>query len=336
MDHYQTLGVERVASEIDIRSAYRRLAMKWHPDRHQSEDDKVTAEANFKSVQEAYRTLSDQHSRRMYDLSLSAQNSPFDYGADMANGFDDIMRDYMHRAREYGQYETPSGADVKWKAIIPLKTALAGGEVVYTRKVRVECPACEGEGWFDAECEACSGLGIVGKGTDRHFCPQCYGHGVVDLACGTCEGKKKINQSVSNRIRIPAGVVDGTEIVAPRLGKPSKYWDGVPGDLQIVISIKPEDGFKFSGLDITGTLKIPFSVALLGGTVEVQLPTGRRLAVVVPARSNAGKKIRLAECGMCDRNGRTGDVMLVISIVLPKSRRQLTQNEVTVIRSLDQ
>lgn len=336
MDHYQTLGVERSASEDDIRSAYRRLAMKWHPDRHLSDADKATAEVNFKSIQEAYRTLNDQHSRQMYDLNLNARNSPFDYSAGMANGFEDVMRDYMRQARGQGEYETPPGADVKWKAIIPLKTALAGGEVVYTRKVRIECPACEGEGWFDAECEACGGRGIVGKGVGRHYCQQCYGNGVVEIPCDTCDGKKKVSQSVSSRIRIPAGVVNGTEIVAPKLGKPSKYWDGVPGDLQIVISIKPEGGFKFSGLDMNGTLKLPFSVALLGGTVEVQLPTGRLLAVVVPARSNAGKKIRLAECGMRDRDGRTGDVMLVVSIVLPKSRRQLSRDEEAVIRSLDQ
>lgn len=336
MDHYQTLGVARTASETDIRTAYRRLAMKWHPDRHQGDADKATAEVNFKLVQEAYRTLNEPHSRQLYDHSLNTPKNPFDYGDSMAGGFDDIMRDYMRQARDYGANDIPRGADVKWKAIVPLKTALEGGEVVYTRKVRVECPTCEGYGWFDAECEACGGTGIVGKGVARHFCSQCYGHGVVDIPCVTCDGKKKVSQSVSSRIRIPAGVVNGTEIVASKLGKPSKYWGGDPGNLQIVISIKPEGGFKFSGLHMTGTLKLPFSVALLGGTVEVQLPTGRRLAVIVPARSNAGKKIRLAECGMRDRDGRIGDVLLVVSIVLPKSRRQLNHNEEAVIRSLDQ
>lgn len=337
MDHYQTLGVERSATDADIRAAYKRLAMKWHPDRHAGEADKSLAEENFKSIHEAYRTLSDQRSRQMYDHSLDEQLRPAGFAAGMNDYFEEMMRQYARQSRPYDDYGLPPGADVKWKAIIPLKTALEGGEVIYTRKVQVQCDGCRGNGYFYMECSACEGVGHLGRpGARARFCGECQGVGNIPVNCSDCGGKGKISQSVSSRIRIPAGVVNGSEIVAQKLGKPSRYQRGAPGDLQIVISIKPEGGFKFSGLDITGTLKIPFSVALLGGTVELGLPTGRRLQVDIPARSNSGKRIRLAECGMRDRDGRVGDALMVVSIVLPKSRRQLAAAEEAVIRSLDQ
>lgn len=162
---YQTLGLVGTATEDEIRMAYRRLAMKWHPDRHQSESDKATAEEQFKAIQEAYRTLSDPQSRRRYDLQSATPGDPYGFGAGMADGFDDFMRDHMHRASSYRGYEYPPGADVKWKAVISLRTALDGGEVIYTRKVNITCPACVGHGWYEVDCDGCAGRGTIG--TDR-------------------------------------------------------------------------------------------------------------------------------------------------------------------------
>ena len=171
--------------------------------------------------------------------------------------------------------------------------------------------------------------------SNKRYCPKCLGQGRVEVICETCDGKKKVSESVSTRIRIPAGVVDGSEIEAKNLGKPSKYFGGPAGNLNIIVQIKPEGGFKFTGLDIVGILKIPFSIALLGGKAEVQLPTGRQLLIDIPARSNTGKKIRLSGCGLRTREGHEGDAILSITISLPKSRRKLTEQEVAIIRKID-
>lgn len=335
MDHYQTLGVSQTATDVEIRAAYRRLAMKWHPDRHQGDADKLIAESTFKTIQEAYRILSDASSRQHYDQSISGLSNIFGFYAGMASGFEDLARNYARRDNVFRESVYPPGADVKWKAVVPLKTAVDGGEVVYTRKERVECEECDGEGWFDELCEVCSGAGIVGTRSGQRYCSQCAGEGMIGVACGACEGKKKVSKSFSTRIRIPPGVVDGDEIVAPALGRPSRYYAGRPGDLQVRISLKSEAGFKFSGLDIHGVLKVPFSIALLGGRVQVTLPLSRLIEVDVPARTNSGKKIRLSGGGLSNRTGNTGDVLLSVSIILPKSRRQLSAIEQSVIRALD-
>lgn len=328
MNHYETLGISRDASENEIRQAYRRLAMQWHPDRHQTDTAKIEAENKFKIIQEAYRVLGDVHSRSMYDLSTrtGAHQDPF-YG----------FRDFVHPGED-AESRFPPGADVAWKTSVPLKTAMEGGEILYTRKERVSCEECDGDGWFGVRCEECGGTGVAGRSTRRHYshyCAVCRGDGCLYVECPACNGKKKVSKELSSRIRIPPGVVDGTEIVAARLGKQSRYFGGRPGDLHITVKIKPEGGYKFSGLDITGSLKISFSIALLGGKVEVSLPTGRNLEIEVPPRSNSGKKIRLSGCGLKSRDGQFGDALLSISIVLPKSRKQLNDVQLAAIRSLD-
>lgn len=336
-NHYESLGVQRNASFEEIKAAYRRLAMKWHPDRHALVSDKAIAEEKFKAIQQAYDILSDEDRRNRYDILFGFTNGSFaQNGSAPSSTYYDWLREQAERDRQFREQTTPHGIDVKWKAVVPLHVAMNGGEVVYTKKQNVLCDECDGYKWFVETCPTCSGSGFLGTGVHRRYCSQCHGHGDIEEPCDACDGKGKVSETVSTRIRVPAGAVDGSEIVAKGLGKPSKFYGGLPGDLHITIAIKPESGFKFSGVDITGTIKVSFSIALLGGQVEVLLPTGRQALVQVPARSNSGKKLRLTGVGLSAKDGRIGDVLLTVSIVLPKSKRKLTPSEESLIRSLDQ
>lgn len=335
MDYYNTLDIAREATQEDIRSAYRRMAMKWHPDRHEGHAAKTVAEAQFKLIKQAYETLSDVGRRADYD---SISNNPFasmfsNFGQPHSNDTREWERSRMEEMRRY-QEMLPRGADINWIAKISLSEALQGCEVQHVRKQRVECEACEGYGWNEDTCSACDGLGSLRTGGRYRACQHCGGTRVTQWDCTECEGKGKKSVSISSRIRVPKGVVDGSEIVAKGLGKASRE-GGLPGDLHITIRLKAERGFKFAGCDIAGPLKVPFSTALLGGEIEVDLPTGRRICVQIPPRSNSGKKIILTGSGLLGRNGVRGDAALTVTIVLPKSKRKLTQIEEQTLRSLD-
>lgn len=332
-DYYSTLGVQRHATQDDVRSAYRRLAMKWHPDRHLVAADKVTAEARFKLIQQAYDTLGDPLLRASYDASF---NDPL---ASMFRGFQqrDSYRDFeQRRAEEMRRYQEslPRGADVKWSVKISLADALRGTEVQYSRKRRVECTACDGYGWGESSCSACGGSGVLRTGGRGRTCQHCSGHGIVEWDCDECKGKRKVDISETFKVRVPKGAVDGSEIIARGIGKPSRY-GGLPGDLHIKVGLKVAGSFKFTGCNIEGPIKVPFSTAMLGGRVAVDLPTGRGLSVEVPSRTNSGKKIRLGGFGLPNRDGSSGDVVLTVSIVLPRSKRKLSAAEEFVLRSLD-
>lgn len=330
-DHYQTLCVERDSSFEEIKASYRRLAMRWHPDRHQSQSDKSEAEVKFKAVQQAYEVLSDAYQRSQYDHLLAQQ----DYAASHSNQFEDWSRQYQNERTYTYSSHLPRGSDVVWKTTVTLKTATEGGEIIYTRKERRLCGECEGEREFDFVCPTCGGQGGVKIKSDWRYCPQCHGDCYVYLPCDTCAGKGHVSESISTRIRVPAGLVDGTEITASHLGKPSRFIEGLRGDLHIKIAIKPIGGFKFSGKDINGPIKVAFSIALLGGQMEFDLPTGRSVVINIPARSNSGKKIRLTGLGLRARDGSFGDAILSVVIVLPRSKRKLTPAEEFVLRSLD-
>ncbi|NEX63431.1 DnaJ C-terminal domain-containing protein [Noviherbaspirillum galbum] len=319
LDHYATMGIAETASAQDILQAYRRLAMKWHPDRHSGSENKAFAEAEFKKLQRAYAVLGDPNARAIYDL----ERQPVD-------PFEDMRR--SHRAerpeRDWRDHR-PAGADAKWKVTITAQQAAEGCRVEYPRKYAEACSSCDGQGTTRSWCSKCHGRGYSGYS----HCPRCSGQGSVFVDCANCDGDGKIHYEDLMAIRVPAGVIDGSEIVARRLGKPSRY-GGHPGDLHITIKLKAEGGWKFSGLNITGSLKVPFSVAMFGGTVKVALPLGRVIDVDVPARTNSGRKIRLAGAGLRDQHGNRGDVVMTVAITLPSSRKKVPDYIEAAVRAL--
>lgn len=278
MSHYTVLGVPVSASPVEIRAAYRRLAMKFHPDRHNTAAAKSSAEIHFKNLQTAYAVLGDDGARRRYDQHIGTaqswnreQESPEAAPSTQAQSPGYSSRD----PRE----SLPRGRDVKWKTTIPLSVALDGGEVMYRPKSRGRAPG----------------------------------------------------RSV--RLRMPAGVVDGSQIVARGIGSPSTL-GGLPGDLHITVAIKAQAGFKFAGADLHGQVKVPFSTAYLGGFVTITLPHGPTVDVSVPAGTNSGAKLRLPNMGMRERSGLKGELILTVAITLPRSKRKLSAAEAFLLRSL--
>lgn len=332
-DYYSTLGVERHASQEDVRAAYRRMAMKWHPDRHLVAADKVTAEAQFKLIQQAYDTLGDTTLRANYDAMFNDPLASMFRGFQQRDSYHDFEQRRAEAMRRY-QESLPRGADVKWSVKISLADALRGTEVQYSRKRRVECSACDGYGWGEGTCNYCGGSGVIRTSGRGRMCQHCSGQGIVQWDCDECESKGKVDISETFKIRVPKGVVDGSEIIARGMGKPSRY-GGLPGDLHIKVGLKVAGSFKFTGCNIEGPIKVPFSTAMLGGRIAVELPTGRSVSVEIPGRTNSGKKIRLAGVGLPNRDGMNGEVVLTVSIVLPRSKRKLSAAEEFLLRSLD-
>jgi molecular chaperone DnaJ len=325
-DHYSQLGVTAEASNEEIRQAYRRLVMKWHPDRHHTATDKAQAEIRFKAIQSAYSVIGDPDARKRYDVlnkfgGLNPDDFRHPFSEQTQRNWEDDLRS-----------RAPAGADVKWKTSVSLKDAQEGCTVIYPRKFKEPCDDCEGQGWNRVVCPECRGRGM--NSSRLRYCSTCYGHGTTECECGNCEGRGRIDQVDNLKIRVPAGVLDGSEMVAKRCGKQSRY-GGHNGDLHVTIKIKPEGGWKFAGRDIVGTLKLPFSIALFGGAVVAELPLGRTLEVTIAPRTNSGKKIRLAGAGLVGHDGVRGDAILNVTIVLPKSRKKLAPEVEEAIRGLD-
>ncbi|MBI1889287.1 MAG: DnaJ domain-containing protein [Burkholderiales bacterium] len=304
-DFYACLGVDRAASKESIVAAFRRLAMKWHPDRHFKAADKVEAEKQFKTIKTAYETLTDDSRRKYYDQ-------------------EDADRQRRASARR--------GADVNEKVAVTIAEGFNGTHISFEEAVVDHCERCAGQRGEWMQCSRCSGFS---KYSRLSVCPVCRNTGQEWRNCGPCHGLGTVTRKRKFTVRTPAGLVDGSVLTVKERGKPSEH-GGLNGDLHIAITIKPESGWKRKGLNLSGTLKLPFSIALLGGTIELLLPTGKTVQVQVPARTNAGKKIRLAGQGLFDAaNDKRGDVLLSTSIVLPSVKRKLTPEMEAVLRQID-
>lgn len=324
LDYYNVLSVSVDATDEEIRIAYKRAAMQWHPDRHRESIDKNEAEIKFKEIQQAYNTLSNQILRDRYDR------------LQCNHGTHQSPREQEREDEEFDSWREryyPRGGNVKWKTTITLDVALNGGKISYTRKEVRICPDCDGVGTYLVGCKHCGSTSRSG----RSYCRFCNGFGQTHQYCKKCDGDGLVYETITNQINIPKGVVDGSVLVVKKLGKQSKYFEsgGVNGDLEIKITIKSKDGFKFTGMDVTGSLKVPYSLALLGGSTEIDLPTGKKALVNIQPRTNSGKKIRLSGMGLVNNLGESGDLILSVLIVLPKSKRRLTDEQIKTILDLE-
>jgi molecular chaperone DnaJ len=342
-NYYSILGVERTAGKEAIVSAYRRMAMKWHPDRHHDAKTKIDAERQFKEIQQAYSTLSDEVLKERYDSTAGAGyhhpgNGRPGFTEDTDSPFgQSFWRETWRQKTEKPESERnwrehlPKGKDLKKKLSISIAEAMHGGRVAIEESNVELCGKCDGQGELDHRCSRCNGSGYAGFMT----CFTCRGAGSISKDCAACDGKGKIKKSRTFQVKTPSGTVDGSILVAAGKGKPSNA-GGLAGDLILTIAIRAKDGWKCKGSDLHGTLKISFSTAMLGGRIDVVLPTGKTLQVAVPERTNSGKKIRLAGQGLYDaRNKLSGDAILAVSIVLPSSKRKLTPEMERFLRSLD-
>ena len=328
-DYYEVMGVQRNASEAEIKKAYRRLAMKHHPDRN---PDDHTAEVAFKEAKEAYEILSDTQKRAAYDqFGHAGVDSSMGGGPGGATGFGDVFGDIFGDifggaagggGRQQGRQR---GADLRYNLELGLEDAVKGSEIKIKVPTHVVCKTCDGSGARPGSkptsCASCGGNGQVrmqqGFFSVQQTCPTCRGQGTtINDPCPTCHGSGQKQKTKTLSVKVPAGVDDGDQIRLAGEGE-SGGKGGVAGDLYVVIRLKPHPIFNREGNDLYCEMPVSFSVLTLGGELEV--PTlGGRAILKIPAESQTEKVFRLRNKGVKNvRNGVVGDLYCKVSIETP-------------------
>lgn len=335
-DYYEVLGVDKGADKKQIKKAYKRLAMKHHPDRNT--DNKEAAEEKFKEIQKAYAILSDEQKRQAYDQfghagvdgnSGGGQQSPFGGG-----GFGDIFGDIFGGGHQQADNR---GSDLRYDLEINLKEAAKGTTVKIRIPKNETCDTCSGTGAKPgtsvSTCGTCHGAGQVqmqqGFFAVQRPCPKCSGTGQkIESPCGTCRGQGVVRKQKTLSVKIPAGVDTGNRIRLSGEGE-AGVRGGQSGDLYVEVHVKPHDIFQRDGNDLYCEVPIDFATAALGGSIEV--PTlDSKLKIKIPAGTQTGKKFRLRGKGITAiRHGGAGDLICQVKLETPvnlsKKQKQLLE-----------
>ncbi len=335
-DFYETLGVQRGADEKELKSAFRKLAMQFHPDRN---PDDAACEHKFKEINEAYECLKDPQKRAAYDRFGHAafENGGMGGGAGFAGGgfadiFEDIFGDMMGRARRSSSGRE-RGADLRYNMEISLEEAFVGKTAQIHVPASMVCDDCTGTGakpgTQPVTCSMCSGSGRVraaqGFFSIERTCPQCQGRGqTIADPCPKCAGQGRVTEDRSLSVNIPAGIEDGTRIRLSGEGE-AGLRGGPSGDLYIFLSVKPHEFFQRDGADLFCKVPISMTTAALGGSFEVTTLDGSQARVKVPDGTQNGKQFRLKGKGMpILRQPQVGDLYIQVAIETPQnlSKRQ--------------
>lgn len=334
-DYYEVLGVNRDASEDELKKAYRKLAMKWHPDRN---PDNPKAEEHFKEAKEAYEILTDAQKRAAYDQFGHAGVDPSVGGAGGAgagfggfgDAFGDIFGDIFGGAGGgggRGRSTVYRGADLRYNLEISLEEAARGTETRIRIPAMEECETCKGSGakpgTKPTTCSTCSGHGQVrmqqGFFSIQQTCPRCHGTGkMVANPCGTCSGSGRVKKQKTLAVKIPAGVDEGDRIRLSGEGEAGVN-GGPTGDLYVVIQIKQHGVFTRDHNDLHCEMPISFTTAALGG--EIEIPTLDGYAKIkIPAETQSGKVFRLRGKGIKGvRSTAHGDLLCHVIVETPVS-----------------
>ncbi len=326
-DYYEVLGVNRDASEEEIKKAYRKLAMKWHPDRN---PDNPKAEEHFKEAKEAYEILTDGSKRSAYDQFGHAGVDPTmaagagaGFSGSFADAFGDIFSDIFGGGRtRSGVYR---GADLRYNLDISLEDAARGSETRIRIPAMEECATCHGSGakpgTSPTTCSTCHGHGQVrmqqGFFSIQQTCPRCHGSGkIVVSPCATCGGAGRVKQHKTLSVKIPAGVDEGDRIRLSGEGEAGMN-GGPPGDLYVVIHLKPHPVFKRDHNDLHCEMPISFTTAALGGDIEIPTLDGYA-KVKVPTGTQTGQMFRLRGKGIKGvRSSGHGDLICHVAVETP-------------------
>ena len=332
-DYYEVLGVERNADEAALKKAYRRLAMKFHPDRNPGDAE---AEERFKEAKEAYEVLSDSGKRGAYDQFGHAGVDP-SMGAGQRGGgagfrdiFDDMFGDIF--GQRGGGQRVYRGADLRYDLELTLEEACNGTEVRISVPTRETCDTCDGsgarEGSSPSACTTCNGVGQVrmqqGFFSIQQTCPRCHGAGqVIDDPCSSCRGEGWVRGTNNLKVKVPAGVDTGNRIRLSNEGEAGEN-GGPPGDLYVEINVKAHPIFQRDGSNLYCEVPINFTVATLGGELEV--PTlDNRVSLRVPEGTQTGKMFRVRGKGVRAVNtAGIGDLICKVQVETPVNltRRQ--------------
>ena len=345
-DYYEVLGVNRDASDDEIKKAYRKLAMKFHPDRN---PDNPKAEEQFKEAKEAYEILSDKQKRGAYDqfghagVDPSAGGGPGGAGmGGFADAFSDIFGDiFGGGGGRGGRSNVYRGADLRYNLEISLEDAARGSETRIRIPTMAECETCHGSGAKKGSepktCPTCGGHGQVrmqqGFFSIQQTCPKCHGTGrYVADPCQSCHGAGRVKQHKTLSVKIPAGIDEGDRIRLAGEGEPGVN-GGPPGDLYVQIHLKPHGVFQRDHDDLHCEMPISFTTAALGG--EIEIPTLEGVAKLrIPTETQSGKVFRLRGKGIKGvRSIGYGDLLCHVVVETPVS---LTDRQKELLREFDE
>jgi len=343
-DYYEVLGVNRDASEEDIKKSYRKLAMKWHPDRN---PDNPKAEGNFKEAKEAYEILSDSQKRASYDqfghagvdpTAAAGAGAGAGFG-NFADAFGDIFSDIFGGGGR-GRSNVYRGADLRYNLEISLEDAARGTETRIRIPAMEECGTCHGSGAKSGTsptvCSTCSGHGQVrmqqGFFSIQQTCPRCHGTGkIVANPCAACGGAGRIKQHKTLSVKIPAGVDEGDRIRLSGEGEAGAN-GGPPGDLYVVVHLKPHPVFTRDHNDLHCEMPISITSAALGTDIEIPTLDGYA-KIKVPAGTQTAQMFRLRGKGIKGvRSSAHGDLICHVVIETPV---QLTARQKELLLELE-
>jgi molecular chaperone DnaJ len=343
-DYYEVLGVNRDADQDAIKKAYRRLAMKHHPDRN---PDNPKAEEHFKEAKEAYEVLTDDSKRAAYDRYGHAGIDPRAGVAgaggagfsSFADAFGDIFGDIFNQARG-GRSSVYRGADLRYNLEVPLEQAARGTETRIRIPTHEDCETCKGTGakpgTHPRTCSTCEGQGQVrlqqGFFSIQQTCHKCHGTGkVIAEPCPTCHGAARVKKQKTLSVKIPAGVDEGDRIRLSGEGEPGVN-GGPAGDLYVQIQVKPHQVFQRDHDDLHCEMPVSFATAALGGEIEIPTLDGSA-KIKIPNETQSGKVFRLRGKGIRGvRSREHGDLLCHVVVETPVN---LTERQRELLRELE-
>ena len=333
--YYDILGVQQSASDDDIKKAFKKLAVKYHPDKNPGDS---TAERKFVELNEAYETLSDATKRGKYDLTLIYAND-FRFYADMFS--DGVKRrsaaDFTYTAR----YEPPRGANSVFTVHVTLEEVLSGCSKTVTYDRNIQCRMCAGSGAATLEtCSVCSGKGYIAKtmntGDFVEDCPHCYGSGVqIDEPCGHCSGRGIEYEKSTVFVSVPRGVMNNAELTLPGRGN-AGIKGGPNGDAVATIVILDHQKFTRDGFDLHVEVGVSAIDMILGAKVDIQLLGGKTTTITIPPNSKSDVTFRLKGKGLSNRSGDiTGNLLVKPKIIIPDAITDEARELYEKIRKLE-
>lgn len=345
-DYYEVLGVARGTPEAEIKKAYRRLAMKYHPDRNPGDK---TAEGKFKEAKEAYEVLTDEHKRAAYDrfghagveASAGARAGGFNPADAFGDIFGDMFGDIFGGGRRAGRGQRVyRGADLRYELELELEQAVFGDNVTIRVPALVRCEVCKGSGARSGSapqtCPTCRGQGQVrmqqGFFSLQQTCPHCHGSGtVITDPCPRCRGEGRVEENRMLSVKIPPGVDSGDRIRLAGEGEAGPQ-GGPAGDLYVEIHVRAHALFTREGADLLCTVPISLMTAALGGQVEVPTLDGK-VALKIAPETQSGRVLRLRGKGVKPvRGGGTGDLLCRIEVETPVN---LSREQKDLLRQFD-
>ena len=345
-DYYKVLDVPRTATEAEIKKAYRRLAMKYHPDRNPNDKE---AEERFKEAKEACEVLTDSQKRAAYDQYGHAGVEAAAAGARARGGagdafsdiFGDVFGDIFGSARRGGRAQVFRGADLRYEIELELPQAVFGHTLEIDVPKLSECETCHGsgaaKGSSPAACDTCGGSGQVrisqGFFQLQQTCPRCRGTGtIVKNPCDTCLGQGRVRRTRKLSVKVPAGVDTGDRIRLGGEGEAGRN-GGPPGDLYVEVHVREHPIFERDGEHLSCEVPISFATATLGGTVEVPTLDGD-VTLKIPAETQSGRVFRLRDKGVKPvRNNARGDLFCRVAVETPV---HLSPEQRELVRQLEE